>query len=159
MRAGTKVALLLAFAAAQCLGACTAYESEYEKGVYNYEPLYCYQTIGGVDCRREPYHRDSARLVNYYGPAPGKYDPPDPPEESPLQPPPKVKAAYRDPEPAVGPAAAAREAGGRNLASAGKGEAGAGKPAAEEEKSEWKEWLPFISVAFGALQVMAAFAF
>jgi hypothetical protein len=64
MRAGTKVALLLAFAAAQCLGACTAYESEYEKGVYNYEPLYCYQTIGGVDCRREPYHRDLARLVN-----------------------------------------------------------------------------------------------
>jgi hypothetical protein len=45
------------------------------------------------------------------------------------------------------------------LASAGKGEAGAGKPAAEEEKSEWKEWLPFIAVAFGALQVMAAFAF
>src|SRR5512144_2864387 len=59
-----------------------------------------------VDCRRKPYHRDSARLVNYYGPAPGKYDPPDPREESPLRPPPKVTAAYRDAEPVVGTAPA-----------------------------------------------------
>jgi hypothetical protein len=128
MRAGTEVALLLAFVAAECLGACTGYESEYERGVYNYEPLYCYQTLGGVDCHRKPHRRDSTRLVNYYGPAPGKYDPPDPPEESPLQPPPDVKkAVYRDPEPAVGPASAAaatREAEGRDSASAGKDEAG-----------------------------------
>jgi hypothetical protein len=160
MRARTEVALLLAFAAAECLGACTGYESEYERGVYDYEPLYCYQTLGGVDCHRKPHHRDSARLVNYYGPAPGKYDPPDPPEESPLQPPPEVKKAYRDPEPAVGPASAAaatREAEGRDPASAGKDETGGGKGAGAEKKSEWKEWLPLISVAFGALQVVAAF--
>jgi hypothetical protein len=161
MRAGTEVALLLAFAAAECLGACTGYESEYERGVYNYEPLYCYQTLGAIDCHRKPHHRDSARLVNYYGPAPGKYDPPDPPEESPLQPPPDVKkAVYRDPEPVVGPASAAvatREAEGRESASAGKDEAGGGKAAGAEKKSEWKEWLPLISVAFGALQVVAAF--
>jgi hypothetical protein len=46
MRAGTEVALLLGLAAVECLGACTGYESEYEKGVYDYEPVYCYQTIG-----------------------------------------------------------------------------------------------------------------
>jgi hypothetical protein len=162
MRAGTEVVLLSAVASVFCLGACTGFESEYEKGVYDYEPLYCYQTIGAVDCRREPHHRDAARLVNYYGPAPGKYDPPDPPKESPLRPPPKVTAAYRDPEPAAGPApatAATRQAEGRNSPSADDAEAGAGQPAAEEEKSEWKEWLPLISVAFGALQVVAAFAF
>jgi hypothetical protein len=162
MRAGTEVALLLGFALVECLDACTGYESEYEKGVYDYEPVYCYQTIGGVDCHREPRHRDSARLVNYYGPAPAKYDPPERPEESRLQPPPKVKVAYRDPEPAIGPATgevATREVGERKPAPAGKGETRAGEPAGDEEKSEWKEWLPFVSVAFGALQVVAAFVF
>src|SRR5512132_637581 len=162
MRAGTVVALLSAVVAAFCLAACTRYESEYERGVYDYEPIYCYQTIGAIDCRREPQRHDAARLVNYYGPAPGEYDPPDPPKESPLRPPPKAKSAYRDPEPAGGPApatAATREAAGRNSASAGAGEAGASKSAAEQEKSDWKEWLPLVSVAFGALQAVAAFVF
>ena len=45
MRAGTEVALLSAVASVFCLGACTGFESEYEKGVYDYEPLYCYQTV------------------------------------------------------------------------------------------------------------------
>jgi hypothetical protein len=162
MRAGMVVALLSAVVAALLLAACTGYESEYERGVYDYEPIYCYQTIGAVDCRREPHSRDAARLVNYYGPAPGKYDPPDPPKEHPLRPPPKVKAAYRDPEPVVGlspTTAATREAAEGNSVSAGAGEVGADKSAAGEEKSEWKEWLPLVSVAFGALQVVAAFAF
>ena len=48
MRAGTEVALLSAVASVFCLGACTGFESEYEKGVYDYEPLYCYQTIGAT---------------------------------------------------------------------------------------------------------------
>ena len=48
-----------------CLASCTSFESEYEKGVYDYEPLYCYQTLGGVDCHRKPHHRDATRLVNY----------------------------------------------------------------------------------------------
>ena len=151
--------MLSAVASVFCLGACTGFESEYEKGVYDYEPLYCYQTIGAVDCSRKPYHRDAARLVNYYGPAPGKYDPPRDPKEGPLRPPPKVTAAYRDAEPVVGsaPAAAAtREPGRRNSASGGDADGDPGQP--EEEKSEWKKWLPLISVAFGALQVVAAFA-
>ncbi len=123
------------------LAGCTSFESEYERGVYDYEPLYCYQTLGGVDCHRKPHHRDAARLVNYYGPAPSKYDAPEPPEASSPQPPPKVTAAYGPGAPAVAPSTSAGEA------------------AAAEEKSEWKEWLPLVSVAFGALQVLAAFTF
>lgn len=139
MRARTNLASA-ALVAIPCLAGCTSFESEYEKGVYDYEPLYCYQALGGVDCHREPHHRDAARLVNYYGPAPSKYDAPAPPEVSPPQPPPKVTAAYRPSAPAGSPSTSASEV-------------------AAEEKSEWKEWLPLVSVAFGALQVVAAFAF
>jgi hypothetical protein len=87
------------------LAACTSYESQYEKSVYHLEPIYCYQTIGAVDCRREPHARDTDRLVNYYGPAPSKHDPPDPPRLSPLRPPPDGSGYWRDPEPIPGPAA------------------------------------------------------
>lgn len=132
------------------LGACTSFESEYEKGVYDYEPLYCYQTLGGVDCHRRPHHRDAARLVNYYGPAPGKYKPSKPPEESPLRAPPKVSA-----EASPGPASsAAASTDAQDASDAGENS----EAAASEQKSEWKEWLPLLSVAFGALQVVAAFA-
>jgi hypothetical protein len=132
-----------------CLAGCTSFESEYEKGVYDYEPLYCYQTLGGVDCHRQPHHRDAARLVNYYGPAPSKYKPPKQPDENPLRAPPKATATDQGPEPT-----AAADADAENGSGAGeKSEA-----AAAEQKSEWKEWLPLVSVAFGALQVVAAFA-
>lgn len=128
------------------LAACNSYESEYEKGVYDYEPLYCYQSLGGVDCHREPHHRDAARLVNYYGPGPSKYDPPEPPERSPLQPPPQAKATST-----TTPAVASR--------ASSPGDAGDASGKEPSEWEEWKKWLPFVSVAFGALQVAAAFAF
>ena len=96
-----------------CLASCTSFESEYEKGVYDYEPLYCYQTLGGVDCHRKPHHRDATRLVNYYGPAPSKYKPPKPPEESPLRPPPKVSAAASEtPQPRTSAESDAEDGGG-----------------------------------------------
>ena len=138
MRARTNLAWA-ALVAIPCLAGCTSFESEYEKGVYDYEPIYRYQTLGGVDCRRQPHYRDAARLVNYYGPAPSKYDAPEPPEASPPQPPPKVTAAYGPGAPNGAPSSASE--------------------VAAEEKSEWKEWLPLVSVGFGALQVVAAFAF
>lgn len=122
-----------------CLGGCTSFESEYERGVYDYEPIYCYQSLGSVDCHRQPHHRDAARIVNYYGPAPSKYDAPEPAEVSPPQPPPKVTAAYGPSAPNGAPLSAS-------------------EATSAEEKSEWKEWLPLVSVAFGALQVVAAFA-
>ena len=89
---------------AVCLlvGAC-GYVSEYEKGVYDYEPVYCYQSIGGVECFKEPKHRDERRLVNYYGPAPSRYDKPEPAPEPQLFAPPPVDFFVRDPEPVPQP--------------------------------------------------------
>ena len=80
------------------LSACS-YVSEYEKGVYDYEPVYCYQSIGAIQCFDAPRFRDEKRLVNYYGPAPERYDRPDPPPEPNLAPPPGVNYYVRDPEP------------------------------------------------------------
>jgi hypothetical protein len=139
-----------ALVALLCLAACTSFESEYEKGVYDYGPLYCYQSLGGVDCHRKPHHRDAARLVNYYGPAPSKYKLPKPPEEIPLRAPPKATATDHGPEPT-----AAADTDADN----GSGPGDKSGSAASEEKTEWNEWLPLVSVAFGALQVVAAFAF
>jgi hypothetical protein len=142
--------LAAALVAISCLAACTSFESEYEKGVYDYEPLYCYQTLGGVDCHRKPHHRDATRLVNYYGPAPGKYKAPKPAEEKPLRAPPKVSAAaYESAQPAPSAESDVEEGGPGDKSEA----------AAADANSEWKEWLPLVSVAFGALQVVAAFAF
>ena len=84
------------------LGAC-AYVSKYEEGVYDYEPVYCYQSIGAVQCFDAPRFRDEKRLVNYYGPAPERYDRPDPPPEPNLAPPPAVNFYVRDAEPVPRP--------------------------------------------------------
>ena len=62
---------LTVIAPAALLAAC-GYVSEYEKGVYDYEPVYCYQSLAGIQCFEEPNHRDEKRLVNYYGPAPSR---------------------------------------------------------------------------------------
>lgn len=82
------------------LGAC-GYVNEYEKAVYDYEPSYCYQSLGGVTCYDKPFHRDEKRLVNYYGPHPTRYDPPerDDYELPPGTPP--ASSYYKDPEPDV----------------------------------------------------------
>ena len=96
-----------AFAASTALAALLAacgYVSEYEKAVYDYEPIYCYQSLAGVACFKEPYHRDEKRLVNYYGPAPERYDRPAPPPPAELYAPPSVDYFVRDPDPAPEPA-------------------------------------------------------
>jgi len=79
------------------LSAC-GYVSEYEKAVYNWEPTYCYKSIGGVACYKEPFHRDEKRLVNYFGPAPSRYDKPDAPEPAPHAPPEMVNYWVKDAE-------------------------------------------------------------
>ncbi len=86
------------------LGAC-GYVSEYEKAVYEWEPTYCYQSIGTVACYKEPYHRDERRLVNYFGPDPSRYDKPDAPEQAPHAPPEMVNYWVKDAEPVPRPAA------------------------------------------------------
>ena len=80
------------------LGAC-GYVSKYEQAVYDYEPVYCYQSLGAVQCFDVPRVRDEMRLVNYYGPAPERYDRPDPAPEPDLVAPPAVNFFVLDPEP------------------------------------------------------------
>ncbi len=89
------------------VGAC-GYVPAYEEAVYDFEPVYCYQSIGqsvsGVECYKTPKHRDERRLVNYYGPHPSRYDRPEPPPPPTLAAPPSVDFYVRDPEPIPEPA-------------------------------------------------------
>ena len=83
---------------------CGSYDSPYEQGVYDYDPVYCYRNIGGVSCFDTPHHRDERRLVNYYGPSPDGYDRPEPPPKPRLDPPPVANYYVRDPAPIPRPA-------------------------------------------------------
>ncbi len=80
------------------LAAC-GYASEYEEAVYEYNPVYCYQSLGAVRCFASPNHRDERRLVNYYGPHPSRYDRPEPPPVPELSAPPAIDFYVRDQEP------------------------------------------------------------
>ncbi len=98
---------LVLTAVAALVGAC-GYVSAYQEAVYEFEPVYCYQSIGqsvsGVECYKTPKHRDERRLVNYYGPHPNRYDRPEPPPPPTLAAPPAVDFFVRDPEPIPEPA-------------------------------------------------------
>ena len=96
-------ATLVSLAAAAAVLAGCGYVSDYEAGVYDEEPVYCYQSLGGVSCFDEPHHRDQRRMVNYYGPSPQRYTPPDPPPAARLDPPPAVNYFVRDAEPVPRP--------------------------------------------------------
>lgn len=121
------------------LAAC-GYESEYERQVYDYNPVYCYQSIGSVQCYKEPKHSDERRMVNYYGPAPSRYDREDKPETPELQPPAEIDHWVKDPEPVVGAAPAAQSASKPETAAqpASKPETAAA-PAANKESASHKE--------------------
>lgn len=90
--------------AASALAGCSGYVDRYEKAVYDWEPTYCYKSIGAVECYRKPYFRDSAQLVNYYGPHPSRYDPPPAPKLYPQAAPKMIDHWVKDPEPKVAPA-------------------------------------------------------
>ena len=94
---------LTVIAPAALLAAC-GYVSEYEKAVYDYEPIYCYQSLAGIQCFDKPNHRDEKRLVNYFGPHPSRYDKPDVPEATPIAAPEMVNYWVKDPEPIPRPA-------------------------------------------------------
>ena len=98
------LATLAAIAPAALLAAC-GYVSEYEEGVYDYEPVYCYRSLAGIECFDKPNHRDEKRLVNYYGPAHSRFDRPEPPAPAILHAPPAVDFYVRDREPIPEPAA------------------------------------------------------
>lgn len=123
------------------LAGCTSYESAYERSVYAYEPVYCYQSLGAVSCYRQPQQRDARRLVNYYGPGPSKYPQPEPVEKAEGAPLPKIGRYSLDPEP--DPA----QPGSTTTT------------AAEDNVDSWKRYLPLLTVLFGAAQLAAAFLF
>ncbi len=80
------------------LGGC-GYVDGYEAGVYDYEPIYCYRTLAETVCHREPVHRDSRRMVNYYGAHPSRYDAPAEEAVAEPQPPAPVDRYVIAPEP------------------------------------------------------------
>jgi hypothetical protein len=70
------------------LTACAGDETAYERGVADYEPIYCYASLADAACYRKPSFRDERRLINHYGPTPRRYDRPKPPKPARLDPPP-----------------------------------------------------------------------
>jgi hypothetical protein len=46
------------------LAACSSMY-QYEQQVEDFEPVYCYQSIGSVQCYKAPKLSDSGRLVNF----------------------------------------------------------------------------------------------
>lgn len=151
-----RAAGLPAAAVLAALGAgCAAEESAYARSVRTFEPVYCYQSLAAVTCHARPDFRQASRLVNYYGPAPSRYDPPEPPAAAEPAAPPPGGPAVRDPEPRVRPASS----GSSGAAAAGPGSAGP-DPGPEGEAAgagSWRYYLPFFTVLFGLAQVLAAF--
>lgn len=95
-------ATLVSLAATALLAGCGSL-SDYEAAVQEEEPVYCYRSLGGVSCFEAPHHRDQRRLVNYYGPAPERYEAPEPAAPARLEPPPAVGYYVRDAEPVPRP--------------------------------------------------------
>ena len=99
MRNAIGLACVLALTVAACGGSKSAYEAAVE----DFEPAYCYQSLGGVTCHNQPYARDSGRLINFYGPAPARYPVPERAEPARPGPPPPGGFVVRDPEPVPHP--------------------------------------------------------
>ncbi|NQV57104.1 MAG: hypothetical protein HQ503_14685 [Rhodospirillales bacterium] len=85
------------------LGGC-GFVDGYEEAVYDEKPVYCYQSLGGVQCSAEPVNADKRRLVNYYGPHPSRYEVPKTIKAPELKAPPPVPFWVRDAEPVPKPA-------------------------------------------------------
>lgn len=80
------------------LGSC-GYGDTYEEVVYDREPIYCYQSLAGVECFRTPNHSDKRRIVNFYGPDPMFYQEPKAAKIPELKAPKAVDYWVKDPEP------------------------------------------------------------
>lgn len=89
-----KLLIILVFALAAC-----GYEDRYAEGVAEYEPIYCYRLLTDIQCYRTPDREADGRLVNYYGPSPGQFDPPGKPPKPELSAPAPVDYWVKDREP------------------------------------------------------------
>ena len=84
------------------LAAC-GYVDEYERQVYDQEPVYCYKSLAGTTCYHEPKHADERRLVNYFGPHPSRYEKPEAAPAPTYKAPEMVNYWVKDPEPVPRP--------------------------------------------------------
>lgn len=96
-------AALLGLALSGFISGC-GHDDPYAEAVSDYTPIYCYRTIGDVDCYKRPLFGGGRRLVNYYGPAPDDYERPEPLPAPRLDAPPPAR--YPAPAPEARPLAA-----------------------------------------------------
>ena len=128
------------FAVVLVLGAC-AQKSAYEAAVEDREPVYCYKSLAGVQCYEKPNFRDERRLVNYFGPAPKRYDRPAPSPVPELAAPKAITHWVKDPEPVPQPAPRGDLAdrpwfGGTPVISEAELDAKRGRPAAQSTDAQ-----------------------
>jgi len=55
------------------LSGCGSVDTYKETTNHDEKPIYCYQSLAGVECFKKPNHRDKRRIVNFYGPHPTQY--------------------------------------------------------------------------------------
>lgn len=89
-----KLLILLVFAVAAC-----SHDDPYAEGVAEYQPIYCYRVLTDIQCLRTPDREADSRLVNYYGPPPSRFEPPEKPPKPELSAPAPVDYWVKDPEP------------------------------------------------------------
>lgn len=90
---------LVSLAVALFAAGCGSDRTAYERSVAKEEPVYCYQTLAGIDCYKRPDFRDERMMVNFYGPPPADFERPEPPEAAELTAPPPVDHYCRVGEP------------------------------------------------------------
>ena len=81
------------------LSGCGYVDAYKETTNFDEKPIYCYQSLAGVECFKEPNHRDKRRIVNFYGPHPIQYVQPEAKKIPGLKAPKEINYWVKDPEP------------------------------------------------------------
>ena len=81
------------------LGSCTQYNPKQVSIIDVEKPIYCYQSLAGVECFKKPNDRDKLRIINYYGPRPSENHESKPKAAIKIKAPEKIDYWVKDPEP------------------------------------------------------------
>ena len=81
------------------LSGCGSLDTHEETTYGDEKPIYCYQSLAGVECFKKPNHRDKRRIVNFYGPHPTQYAQPKEIQIPGLKAPKEINYWVKDPEP------------------------------------------------------------
>ena len=81
------------------LSGCGSVDVYKETTNHDEKPIYCYQSLAGVECFKKPNHRDKRRIVNFYGPHPSQYVQPKTKKIPGLKAPKEINYWVKDPEP------------------------------------------------------------